>query len=75
MTSWFERTPKVRKQAAESNPFLIRVALPEEADAIVALIQRAFGQYRGKLRPESGALQETPDTIRAAMKADTVLVA
>lgn len=66
---------KVRKQAAESNPLLIRAARPEEAEAIVALIQRAFGQYRGKLRPESGALQETPETIRAAMKADTILLA
>ena len=59
---------------AESNPFLIRAARPDEAAAIVALIQRAFGEYRGKLRPESGALQETPETIRAAMKAGTILL-
>lgn len=65
----------MRIQAAESNPFLIRAARPEEAEAIVALLQRAFGQYRGKLRPESGALQETPETIRAAMNADMVLLA
>jgi N-acetylglutamate synthase-like GNAT family acetyltransferase len=65
----------VRKPAAESNPFLIRAARPEEAEAIVALIQRAFGEYRGKLRPESGALQETPDTIRAVMKTGTILLA
>ena len=42
---------------------------------IVALLQRAFGAYRGKLRPESGALQETPETIRAVMKAGTILLA
>jgi N-acetylglutamate synthase-like GNAT family acetyltransferase len=65
----------VRKHAAESNPLLIRSARPEEAEAIVALLQRAFGQYRGKLRPESGALQETPETIRAVMKAGTILLA
>jgi len=66
----------VRKHAAESNPLLIRSARPEEAEAIVALLQRAFGQYRGKLRPESGALQETPETIRAVMKAgSTILLA
>jgi N-acetylglutamate synthase-like GNAT family acetyltransferase len=65
----------VRKPAAESNPFLIRAARPEEAEAIVALIQRAFGAYRGKLRPESGALQETPETIRAVMKTGTILLA
>jgi N-acetylglutamate synthase-like GNAT family acetyltransferase len=65
----------VRKQTAESNPLLIRAARPEDAAAIVALIQRAFGEYRGKLRPESGALQETPDTIRAVMKTGTILLA
>ena len=65
----------MRKQAAESNPFLIRAARPEEAEAIVALLQRAFGEYRGKLRPESGALRETPETIRAATKTDTILLA
>jgi len=65
----------VRKQAAEGNPLLIRPARAEEADAIVALIHRAFGQYRGKLRPESSALLESADTIRAAMKTGTVLLA
>jgi N-acetylglutamate synthase-like GNAT family acetyltransferase len=65
----------VRKPAAEGNPLLIRTARPEEAEAIVALIQRAFGEYRGKLRPESGALRETPETIRAAMKTDRILLA
>ena len=65
----------MRKPAAESNPFLIRAARPEEAEAIVALIQRAFGEYRGKLRPESGALLETPETITAAMKTGTILLA
>ena len=66
---------KVRKHAAESNPLLIRAARPDEAEAIVALIQRAFGEYRGKLRPESGALLETPETLKAAMKTGTVLLA
>jgi N-acetylglutamate synthase-like GNAT family acetyltransferase len=60
---------------AESNPFLIRSARRDEAEAIVALIQRAFGEYRGKLRPESSALLETADTIRAAMETSTILVA
>ena len=65
----------MRKPAAESNPFLIRAARPDEAEAIVALIQRAFGEYRGKLRPESGALLETAETLRATMKTGTLLVA
>ena len=65
----------MRKQAAESNPLLIRPARLDEAEAVVALIQRAFGEYRGKLRPESSALLETPETIRAAMKTGTILLA
>ena len=65
----------MRKPAAESNPFLIRAAHPDEAEAIVALLRRAFGEYRGKLRPESGALLETADTIRSVMKAGTILLA
>jgi predicted N-acetyltransferase YhbS len=65
----------VRKQSTEGNPLLIRPARAEEADAIVALIHRAFGQYRGKLRPESSALLESADTIRAAMKTGTILLA
>jgi predicted N-acetyltransferase YhbS len=65
----------VRKPVTESNPFLIRAARPDEAAALVALLQRAFGEYRGKLRPESGALLETADTIRAAMRSATILVA
>ncbi len=65
----------MRKPAAESNPLLIRAARPDEAEAIVALIQRAFGEYRGKLRPESGALLETPETVKAAMKTGTILLA
>ena len=65
----------MRKPAAESNPFLIRAARPGEAEAIVALLQRAFGVYRGKLQPESGALLETADTIRAVMKTGTILIA
>lgn len=65
----------MRKPAVESNPFLIRAARPDEAEAVVALLQRAFGEYRGKLRPESSALLETADTIRAAMKTGTILLA
>jgi N-acetylglutamate synthase-like GNAT family acetyltransferase len=54
---------------------LIRAARADEAEAVVALIQRAFGEYRGKLRPESGALLETPETLKAAMKTGTILLA
>jgi N-acetylglutamate synthase-like GNAT family acetyltransferase len=65
----------VRKPATEGNPLLIRPARAEEADAIVALIHRAFGQYRGTLRPESSALSESADSIRTAMKTGAILLA
>jgi N-acetylglutamate synthase-like GNAT family acetyltransferase len=65
----------VRKQSTEGNPVLIRSATADEAEAVVALIHRAFAQYRGKLTPESGALSETAATIRAAMASGSVVVA
>jgi N-acetylglutamate synthase-like GNAT family acetyltransferase len=65
----------VRKQTTGSNPLAIRPARAEEVDAIVALIHRAFGQYRGKLQPESSALLESADTIRAAMTTGSILLA
>src|SRR5262249_22010133 len=68
-------TCKVRKQSAESNPLVIRPAQLEDAVAITALIHRAFEQYRGRLSPESGALSETVESIRAAMDGGTILVA
>jgi predicted N-acetyltransferase YhbS len=65
----------VRKQSIEGNPVLIRPASAEEAQAVVALIHRAFAQYRGKLQPESSALSETVAMIRSAMASGTVFVA
>ena len=65
----------MRKQTTEENPLLIRPARADEAGAIVALLHRAFGQYRGKLQPESGALSENIDTISSVMSVGTVLVA
>lgn len=65
----------MRNQTTEGNPLLIRPARADEAGAIVALLHRAFGQYRGMLQPESGALSESFDTIASVMSAGTVLVA
>ena len=65
----------MRKQTTEGNPILIRPARADEAGAIVALLHRAFGQYRGKLEPESGALSENTDTISSVMSGGTILVA
>jgi len=65
----------VRKPAAESNPLLIRPARVEEAEAVAALIHCAFGQYCGKLQPESGALSESANGIAAAMTTGMILLA
>ncbi|HEY3146782.1 MAG TPA: GNAT family N-acetyltransferase [Dongiaceae bacterium] len=65
----------MRKQSTESNPVLIRPASAEEAEAIVTLIHRAFAQYRGRLRPESGALSESAQTIRSATTTGVILIA
>jgi ribosomal protein S18 acetylase RimI-like enzyme len=65
----------VRKQSTEGNSVLIRCAAAEEADAVVALIHRAFAQYRGQLQPEPSALSETAETFRSAMSTGIVLVA
>jgi GNAT superfamily N-acetyltransferase len=55
--------------------FAIRLARPEESAAIVALIHAAFAEYRGRLRPESGALSETSETIAAAFGDHWIAVA
>jgi predicted N-acetyltransferase YhbS len=65
----------VRKPASESNPVSIGPAREEEAEAIASLIHRAFAAYRGKLQPEPSALRESADSIRSALKNETVLVA
>ncbi len=65
----------MRKQTTKGNPVLIRAARVEEAARIVALIHRAFAQYRGKLQPESGALSESADKIASLMSNGVVMVA
>lgn len=40
----------------------------EEAEAIAALIHRAFAQYRGKIQPEPSALGESAGSVRSALE-------
>lgn len=65
----------MRKPAAESNPVSIGPAQLEDAGAIAALIQRAFAQYRGKLRPEASALRESAASIQSTLETESILVA
>src|SRR4029453_3609528 len=77
-----DRTPtsrrkerKVRKPGGESTPVSSGPARAEEAEAIAALIHRAFAGYRGKLQPEPSALRESADSIRSALETEHVFVA
>ena len=65
----------MRKPTAESNPVSLGPARMEEAEAIAALIRRAFAQYRGRIQPEASALRESADSVRSAMETDRVVVA
>jgi ribosomal protein S18 acetylase RimI-like enzyme len=42
---------------------VIRSAGPGEAAVLLAVLRRAFGEYRGALVPESSVFAETPDLI------------
>jgi len=42
---------------------------------VARLVQAAFAEYRGRLRPESGALAETAETIAAAFGDHWIAVA
>ena len=54
---------------------LIRPAEPADAETVVALIHRAFAQYRDQLAPPSGALAESAQTITSLMQRGKVLLA
>jgi len=42
---------------------ILRRAAPDDARLILDLIQTAFAEYRGKLKPDSSAYGETPEGI------------
>ena len=46
-------------------PFVLRRATSEDAAGIASLIVTAFGEYRGWLLPEPGALRETAASVAA----------
>jgi GNAT superfamily N-acetyltransferase len=49
--------------------------MPAESAEVADLIRAAFAEYRGRLKPESGALGETAETIAAVFADHTVIVA
>jgi ribosomal protein S18 acetylase RimI-like enzyme len=50
-----------------SDTLVLRAATLADAPALAATIAAAFEQYRGKLKPESGAFRETAETIAAEL--------
>ncbi|MBM3619865.1 MAG: GNAT family N-acetyltransferase [Alphaproteobacteria bacterium] len=46
---------------------ILRRAAPSDARLVLDLIQAAFAEYRGKLKPESGAYGETPEGLAAQL--------
>lgn len=50
-----------------SDTLILRAATSADAAAIAATIAAAFEEYRGKLRPESGAFRETTEGIAAEL--------
>jgi ribosomal protein S18 acetylase RimI-like enzyme len=53
----------LREKTAMSDSVVVRLAERSDAAAIAATIAAAFEQYRGKLKPESGAFLETTKGI------------
>jgi predicted N-acetyltransferase YhbS len=54
-----------------SDRVILRAATSADAPAIAATIAAAFEQYRGKLKPESGAFRETAEGIAAELAKDS----
>jgi ribosomal protein S18 acetylase RimI-like enzyme len=54
-----------------SDTLVLRGATPADAPAIAATIAAAFEQYRGRLRPESGAFRESADAIATELTSDS----
>jgi ribosomal protein S18 acetylase RimI-like enzyme len=48
----------------------IRRVAPSDAAVVARTIVKAFEQYRGRLKPESGAFDETPERIAKELRGD-----
>ena len=56
-------------------PLTVRIALPTEAEAVMAVMTRAFAIYAGQLEPEPGALRETLADVELAMREGGAILA
>ncbi len=54
-----------------SDSLILRAATAVDAAAVAAAIAAAFEQYRGRLKPESGAFRETAEAIADELARDS----
>jgi GNAT superfamily N-acetyltransferase len=53
----------------------LRLAQPQDAAAILAVVHRSFAEYDGKLVPQSGAARETVETVIARLARENCVMA
>jgi predicted N-acetyltransferase YhbS len=58
-----------------SDGLQLRLARPQDAVAVLAVVHRAFAQYDGKLVPQSGAARETVETVTARLARENCVIA
>jgi len=58
-----------------STPITLRLAEKSDAAGVLAVVLAAFGQYRGRLVPESSAFGETVETVRGTIEAGGAVIA
>jgi ribosomal protein S18 acetylase RimI-like enzyme len=58
----------LREKAVMSDTLVLRPATIADAASVAATIAAAFEQYRGKLKPESGAFRETAKGIAGELR-------
>jgi ribosomal protein S18 acetylase RimI-like enzyme len=66
--SRFAFAGSLREKTAMSDMVVVRAAIVSDAKDVAATIAAAFEQYRGKLKPESGAFRETAKGIAAELR-------
>jgi predicted N-acetyltransferase YhbS len=64
----FAFAASLREKDRMSDTIVLRAAVEADAPLLAATIAESFAQYRGRLVPESGAFQETADSIAAELK-------
>jgi ribosomal protein S18 acetylase RimI-like enzyme len=62
------------RQAARGN-VITRPALPAESGVVAEIMRAAFAEHRGRIRPDSSALEETAESVAEFLRAHRIFVA